>query len=143
LENVRASTDAVLFEFGPSRQQDLALRSRIRNWQTQLRVLFVTQTTWVKYSLQLPGFELPQAIRVAQQEFDDGLARMLEGMADRIEDKASTEKEKFEDLFERLEQKIRACCSDEPQEELASKLQTFLTLFCRIEGLALSLDKEI
>jgi len=143
LENVRASTDAVLFEFGPSRQQDLALRSQIRNWQTQLRVLFVTQTTWVKYSLQLPGFELPQAIRVAQQEFDDGLARMLEGMADRIEGKASTEKEKFEDLFERLEQEIRACCSDQPQEELASKLQTFLTLFCRIEGLALSLDKEI
>jgi hypothetical protein len=29
--------DGVLFEFGPSRQQDLALRDQIRRWQPQLR----------------------------------------------------------------------------------------------------------
>jgi multidrug resistance protein MdtO len=143
LENVRAFTDAVLFEFGPSRQQDVALRRQIVRWQTQLRMLFLMQIAWLKYSLQLPGFELPEAIRVSQQEFDDRLVEMLDGMADRIEGKAPKEKENFKDSFERLERKIRACCSEEPQEELASKLQTFLTLFCRIENFTLSLDEEI
>ena len=33
LDRVRALADGVLFEFGPSRQQDLALRNRIRRWQ--------------------------------------------------------------------------------------------------------------
>jgi hypothetical protein len=35
--------------------------------------------------------ELPEAIRISQQEFDDYLARMLERMADRIEGKPRNE----------------------------------------------------
>ena len=35
--------------------------------------------------------ELPEAIRVAQQEFDGYLARMLESMADRIAGQPSNE----------------------------------------------------
>lgn len=42
-DGVRASADDVLFEFGPSRQQDLALRSRFRQRQPQLQLLFVTE----------------------------------------------------------------------------------------------------
>src|SRR5258707_6840355 len=41
-DGVRASADGVLFEFGPSRQQDLAWRSRFRQWQPQLQLLFIT-----------------------------------------------------------------------------------------------------
>jgi len=33
-DKVRSLADGVLFEFGPSRQQDLASRSQIREWQT-------------------------------------------------------------------------------------------------------------
>jgi hypothetical protein len=108
-----------------------------------LRLLFLMQIAWLKYRLQLPGFELPEAIRVAQQEFDDRLARMLEGMADRIEGRAPKERENFEDSFERLEQQTRTCCSEKPQEALAAQLQTFLTLSRRIDSLTISLDKEI
>jgi hypothetical protein len=36
--------------------------------------------------------ELPEAIRVAQQEFDEYLARMLDGMAERIVGKPPNEK---------------------------------------------------
>src|SRR6266704_2661208 len=55
-DQVRANADAVWFEFGPSRQQDLALRSRILGWQPQLRMLFVSCVALLKYRLQLPGF---------------------------------------------------------------------------------------
>lgn len=143
LDKVRFLADGVLFELGPSRQQALALRSRILHWQTQLRMIFVTLIAWLKYRLQLPGFELPEAIRAAQREFDDRLARMLEGMANRLEGRAPQERVNFEDWFERLKREIRTCCLEEPSEALADQLQTFLTLSRRIESLAVSLDKEI
>jgi multidrug resistance protein MdtO len=143
LDKVRFLADGVLFELGPSRQQALALRSRILHWQTQLRMIFVTLIAWLKYRLQLPGFELPEAIRAAQREFDDRLARMLEGMVNRLEGRAPQERVNFEDWFERLKREIRTCCLEEPSEALADQLQTFLTLSRRIESLAVSLDKEI
>jgi hypothetical protein len=97
----------------------------------------------IKYRLRLHGFELSEAVRVAQQEFDDNLAKVLDGMADRMEGKASQEKETFEDSFKRLEQTIQSCCSEGPQELPTADLQTFLALSRSIESVAISLDKEI
>ena len=142
-DQVKASADGVLLEFGPSREQDLALRNRIRSWQPQLRTIFVTRTALLKYRLQLPGFELPEAVRVAQQEFDNRLAETLDGMAGRMEGKAPETKENLEESLERLEQTIRTCCSEQPQDVLAARLQTFLPLSRRIGDLTISLSKEI
>jgi hypothetical protein len=64
-DQVRALADGVLFEFGPSRQQDLALRTRILRWQPQLRMLFLTRIALWRYRLQLPGFELPKPVALA------------------------------------------------------------------------------
>ena len=58
LDNVRALADGVLLEFGPSREQNLALRDRIRQWQTQLRMLFVTRIALWKYRMRLPGLRV-------------------------------------------------------------------------------------
>ena len=80
-----ALADGVLFEFGPSREQDLALRDRIRRWQTQLRVLFITRITLWKYRMRLPGFELGETTWPAQREFDDELAKTLDAIADSFE----------------------------------------------------------
>jgi multidrug resistance protein MdtO len=143
LDKVRSMADGVLFESGPSRQSDLALRSRILQWQPQLRALFVTRIVLVKYRLQLPGFELPEPARAAQQEFDNRLAVMLDGMADRMEGKPPQGGDRFEDPFERLEQTVRSCCLEEPQELLTAKMQTFLALSRSIDNTAVSLDKEI
>jgi len=142
-DQVRSLADAVLFEFSSSRQQDLALRGRIRQWQPQLRALFLTRTVLIKYRLRLHGFELPEAVHVAQREFDDNLAKMLDGMADRLEGKAREEKDKFEDSFKRLEQTIQRCCSEGPEELPTAKLQTFLALSRSAESLTMSLNKEI
>jgi multidrug resistance protein MdtO len=142
-DQVRGSADAVLFEFGPSRQQGLALRDRFGRWQPQLRTIFVTRTALLKYRLQLPGFELPECAREAQQDFDNRLAEALGDMADRMEGKPAEVKPDLEDSFERLEQTIRTSSSEEPQEGLAARLQTFLPLSRRIEALTISLSKEI
>jgi hypothetical protein len=80
---------------------------------------------------------------VAQQEFDDRSARLLDGMSNRMEEKAPEGKDNFEDAFERLEQTIQACCSEGPQQLLTVELQTFLALSRGIESVTTSLDKEI
>jgi len=142
-DQVRALADGVLLEFGPSREQDLALRSRIRSWQPQLRLLFLTRIALLKYRLQLPGFELPEAVRLAQQEFDNRLAKTLDGMADRMEGKGPEVRENLQDSFERLEQTTLTSCSELPRKALTAQLQTFLPLSSKIESLASALDREL
>jgi len=88
-DSMRASADAVLFEFGPSRLQDLAWRSRFKQWQPQLQLLFVTEIALWKYRARIPGFELPPTLGTAQRAFDDELARTLEALKDRIEGRPS------------------------------------------------------
>jgi multidrug resistance protein MdtO len=54
-EQTRAFADGVLFEFGPSREQDLLWRNRIVRWQPQVRILFLTRIALWKYRAQLPA----------------------------------------------------------------------------------------
>jgi multidrug resistance protein MdtO len=142
-DHVRSLADGVLFEFGSSRQRDLELRSRIRQWQPPLHTFLVIRLLLLKYRLQLPGFELPPAVRAAQREFDDHLANALDGMADRLEGKAPEGKDDFEYAFERLENTARSCCSKGPQGLLAPELRTFLALSRSLENVTSSLDNEI
>jgi multidrug resistance protein MdtO len=143
LDKLKVLGDAVLFEFGSSRQQDLALRGQIMRWQSQVRVLFLMEITWLKYRLQLPGFELPEGLREAQLEFDDEFARTLESMADRFEGKRSTRKAEFENSFKRLERNIQACYSRDLSPQVTAQLQTFQSLCRRIGSLTMSLANEI
>jgi multidrug resistance protein MdtO len=96
-----------------------------------------------KYRAQLPGFELPEALRGAQEEFDSRLANTLDAMADRMEGKASERKDGLKDTFEGLEKTVRSCCSKRPQELLPAELQTFLALSRSMENVTLSLDNQI
>jgi multidrug resistance protein MdtO len=141
-DSVRASADGVLFEFGPSRQQDLAWRSKFRQWQPQLRLLYVTEIALWKYRARLPGFELPQAVGSAQRAFDEELARTLETIADRIEGRAS-QTELFEESLARLERAVSTYEGWAPQPEAADRFQAFLSLHRRIGSLASALQKEI
>jgi multidrug resistance protein MdtO len=141
-DGVRASADGVLFEFGPSRQQDLAWRSRFRQWQPQLRLLFITEIALWKYRARLPGFELPHSIGPAQRAFDDQLARALEAIADRIEGRPSRVG-LFEESLARLERAVSTYKRSQPQPATADRFQAFLSLHRRIESLTSSLQKEI
>ncbi|HYT19566.1 MAG TPA: FUSC family protein, partial [Candidatus Polarisedimenticolia bacterium] len=141
-DGARASADGVLFEFGPSRQQDLAWRSKFRQWQPQLRLLFVTEIALWKYRARLPGFELPHTLAAAQRAFDDELAQTLEAIADRIEGRPS-QVGLFEESLARLERAVDTCEESEPQPETTDRFQALLSLHRRIESLTSPLQKEI
>ena len=141
-DGVRASADGVLFEFGTSRQQDLAWRTKFRRWQPQLRLLFITEIALWKYRARLPGFELPQSVVVAQRAFDDELARTLNALADRIDGRRSAVKA-AEDWLEPLEHAVKVYDTAETQQETADRFKAFLSLHRRIESLATSLQREI
>jgi multidrug resistance protein MdtO len=142
-DKVRSMADGVLFEFGSSRPQDLALRDHIRQWQPQLRTLFVARIALLKYRLQIPGFELPEPARVAQEEFDNRIANLLDGMADRMEDKAVGGDAGSQDPLEGLEETIRTHCAEGPQGLLPAQMETFLALSRSVESVTMSLDKDI
>ena len=141
-DGMRSSSDGVLFEFGPSRQQDLAWRTKFRQWQPQLRLLFVSEIALWKYRARLPGFELPDTIGAAQRAFDDELAGTLEAIAERIEGRPSRAG-LFEESLARLERAVINYGGSEPQAAIADRFQAFLSLHRRIESLTSSLQKEI
>ena len=141
--DIRSLGDGVLFEFGPTRHQDLAARTHILALQPQLRLLFLTRVTLFKYRLQLPGFELPDAIRRAQQEFDACLARTLEHVANRLDDKPTASAPDLEVAFARLQATLEGCASADPDGKLGQRVKTFAVLSERITRLALSFNKAI
>jgi multidrug resistance protein MdtO len=142
-DQVRALADGVLFEFGPSRRRDLAMRDRIRQWQPQLRTLFLLRITSLKYRLQLPGFDLPDTVRVCHREYDERSAQILEEMADRIESKPAEVKVTAQDTAESSARALEECCSSESQRLPALRVDSFITLLREIDQLTASLAKAI
>ena len=137
-DNVRSLADSVLFEFGSSRQQDLALRGRIREWQPQLRALFIMRIASLKYRLQLPGFELPERILTELRKYDDRSATLLDDMAGWIEGTARPGSISM-NSFQELEMSIE---SHDPGPPLANVL-SFATLLRGIDRVTLSMAEEI
>ena len=138
---VRALADGVLFEFGPSREQDLAVRDRIRQFQPTLRMLFITRIVLWRYRAGLPGFELPEAMQPAQQEFDNRLATVLDGLADRMDGKASTRLDDLTTAYTQLEQ--AAWKATPKQQHSTPQMQSFLVLSRRIADLADRVERNI
>jgi len=141
-DRVRSLADGVLFEFGPSRSSDLELRTLIRRWAPQLRALFLMRIALLKYRLQATGFELPDAVRVRQEAYDAASARMLEEMADRIENQipgiGSGDEERDE-----LKQRLHEAETEVSRELPRSQAQSFLTVLHGIDALTDSLAKEV
>jgi multidrug resistance protein MdtO len=142
-DSVRAMADAALLEFGPSREQDLRWRKRIQAAQVQLRTLFLTRMALWKYLARTRGFELPQEVLRAQEEFDKQSARILDGIADRVEGKTSTKGGNLQTSFEHLQQVIGKIGSQGPRDMLEPQLPAFLALSSRSEKLTIWLNENI
>jgi multidrug resistance protein MdtO len=119
------------------------LRSQFVRWHPRLRMVFLTQLVLWRYRARVPGFELPAPVVTALQEFDEGLAYVINRMADRLEGKASARRGDFEEVVRNLEKQVLSCCSKTPQGPLAAELHTFLALSRSIENVTLYLDNEI
>jgi multidrug resistance protein MdtO len=143
LDKVRALADGVLFEFGPSRRRDLELRSCIREWQPQLRTLFVMRNTSLKYRLQLPGFELPESVRLLQQAYDERSARILEEMADQVGGREHSDADQGEQSVATRKEALRNTELEARRELPPAQAQSFVTLLEAIDVLTTSLGGEI
>jgi multidrug resistance protein MdtO len=142
-DNVRSLADGVLLEFGPSRQEDLALRDRIRRWQPQLRALFIMRGASLKYRLQLPGFVLPEGVIVSLRAYDECSAQILDNIADRMEGKTSQERPVPADSSALLEQTLESCRVDESRLLLSEHGATFVPLLREIDRLTSRLANQI
>jgi multidrug resistance protein MdtO len=137
-DKVRGLADAVLLEFGPCREQDLISRKHILDWQPNLRMIFINRLVLWKFRARLPGFELPEAIQPSQEEFDDCLAKALEGMADRTEGNELSQKQDLSKAYAELEQAAWKD-SPKPQDQFSPQIESFLLLARRIALLTDSL----
>ena len=106
-------------------------------------MLFISCVALLKYRLQLPGFELPEPVRLAEQEFEESLARTLDDLADRLEGKACEGTHSLEAAFGRLKDSVGNSSSVEAPGVPTANVSSFLPLSERITGLAVSLNKEI
>lgn len=140
---VRASADGVVLEFGPSRERNLVWRSRIRDWQPQLRTLFLARIALWKYRAGLPGFELPESVLACQRKFDYESAEVLDSIANRLEGNAKGPQVDLPKAFEQVETAARTYDLEPLGHGFQPAVHTFLELARRFEGLMASLDRQI
>jgi multidrug resistance protein MdtO len=78
---VSTQADAILFEFGPSRQRKLQIREDLRRWQPTIRTLLQVQITSVQYLVNKPLSNLPEPIAQAGVAFEQDVAQVMHAMA--------------------------------------------------------------
>jgi multidrug resistance protein MdtO len=142
-DQVTALADSVVLEFGPSRQRDLAMENRIRQAQTQLRMIFLAQYATIQYRLQIADLKIPDEVISAHEEFNDRLAASLNFIADRAEGKATAGKVSFGDSVERLEQAVRSFCAGTLLPVLAAPCDAILSLSQRVASLTVTVENEM
>ena len=105
---VKAQSDAVIFEFGPSRERKLAIRDDFRRWQPTLGILLQVQVTFLQYLFEMRFSELPQPIAEAQAVFENDMALVARSMADDGGGKGSTVAPDIEESAARLRERIQS-----------------------------------
>jgi multidrug resistance protein MdtO len=81
---VKAQADAVVFEFGPSRQRKLKIRDDIRRWQPALGALLQVQMTGLQYLFETRAQKLAPGIAEALSAFEEDMAVTARGMSDEL-----------------------------------------------------------
>lgn len=142
-DTVRTTADAVVLEFGASRQEALEWRKRVQDAQPRLRTLDLIRMGLWKYRTQSPGFELPAEVLAAQQEFDNQSAVVLDGIADRLEGKASGEKGHVQVAFQHLEQTAGKVDTQQPRDPHEPQVHALLALSRRSAELTTWLAENI
>jgi multidrug resistance protein MdtO len=84
---VRAQSDAILFEFGPTRAHKLQIRDDVRRWQPQIRTLLLVQITAIQYLAQKPLTQLPEPVAAAGVAFERDVAQVMRAMANQVNGK--------------------------------------------------------
>ena len=87
---VRAQSDAVLFEFGPSRERKLRIRDNFRRWQPTLGALLHVQIAFLQHISGTRFAELPPKIAKAQTAFERDMAIVTQTMSNDVAGKMTS-----------------------------------------------------
>jgi hypothetical protein len=101
---------------------------------TSLANAFLNARAVLRYTLRLPGFELPEAAQIVLNEYNDRSSRMLENMADRIEGRERGITSELEDSARLLEQ-VCSECGEQAPEQLPAHLRSFVLLLRKIDSM--------
>jgi multidrug resistance protein MdtO len=107
-----AQSDAVLLEFGPSRQQKLQIRKNIQRWQPAIRTLLQVQITAAQYLARNPLTNLPEPIAQAATGFERDVAQVMRAMASEVSGKPVDAAPDIRLSAARLQQEIRKFYQD-------------------------------
>ena len=97
----------------------------------------------MKYRLRLPGFELPESVRLLQQAYDERSARILEEMADRVDGREPSGTDQGEQSAATRKEALRNIELEARRELPSAQAQSFVTLLEAIDVLTTSLAGEI
>ncbi len=103
---VRAQADAVVFEFGPSRQRKLAIRDDFRRWQPALGTLLQVQVTGLQYLYEKRYPELTPEIAQALGTFEADMATTARAMSDEVSGKIASPAPDVQEAAVRLREEI-------------------------------------
>lgn len=86
---VHSHADSMVFEFGPHRANNFALRDRILRWQASARTLYLVEIAILQFRIQIDYSTVPEEVRTTHAEFDAALSRVLNGIAANVDDVTS------------------------------------------------------
>ena len=103
---IAAQSDALLFEFGPTRERKLKIRNDVRRWLPSLRTLLLVQVTSSQYRLQIPISSLPPSLARAHLEFESDVSQTMRAMADEVNGRGHVAMPDIQSSAARLQQEI-------------------------------------
>jgi len=103
---IAAQSDALLFEFGPSREGKLKIRNDVRRWLPSLRTLLLVQVTSSQYRLQRPISSLPPSLASAHLEFESDVSQTMRAMADEVNGRGHVDMPDIQSSAAKLQQEI-------------------------------------
>jgi hypothetical protein len=123
--DVQTHASTMLFEFGPDRRKNLALRERALNWQSSLRTIFLLQISILQYRIQVDPNTLPLPVRQARIALDNAISQILESLA---EDSRSPNIEGAATALPHLESELEAWFSTLPEKRISTHARDILRL---------------
>lgn len=88
--DVNAQSDAVPFETGPARAQDMAARDRIRRWQSALRSFYLLEAPLLQFRIFAGRDAKSRSFTALEDDFRFECARIFLDIAKSLEDQLAT-----------------------------------------------------
>lgn len=139
---VNAQADAVLFEVGRLRAEDLQLRALIRCWQPRLRTLLLLEVAVLQYRSAPAQRESATLLRPIQCRFDRAVQTVLREMSSDLRDGEVVAREPSSELRAALAA-LRLATERASEGQLDRQAQTVFDLYSRLTESLIDLAEDV